>query len=161
MTFSQFTLRNSRFAIFSFFLFLFVSTIYAHAELIESSPAPGEELTKSPAEIHLTFNEPVTADSTITLFTPTFQTISGLTATTDPNDPMVVTASLPPLAPNSYTVQWTAVSADGHQITGSYTFELLPPQTQIKPEILLAGFLGIVILAITVRAIGRSRQSET
>lgn len=148
----------------SFFLLLLliiVSPLYAHAELIESSPAPGDELITSPTEIRLKFNETVTADSTIILFTPTFQTIAGLTTATDPNDPMVITASLPPLAPNSYTVQWTAVSADGHQITGSYTFEVLPPQTQLKPEILWAGFLGIIILAITVRAIGRSRQSET
>ena len=104
-------------------LLFVVGGVQAHAQLLRASPAPGEQLLDSPAEIRLAFNEPLLAGSRITVygrnFTPTIQL-----------DPEIVGAEMfaavPLLNPGEYTVQWTAVSQDGHPISGSYAFTLLP-----------------------------------
>lgn len=100
--------------------------VLAHSELIQSEPAPGEELTESPAEIRLTFSEPVSADSQIILLAGTFTPIEGLVPQIDSEQPEVLFTPLPPLEAGIYTVQWTAVSDDGHEISGSYSFSVGP-----------------------------------
>lgn len=105
----------------------------AHAELVAAEPAAGAALSASPAEIRLTFNEPVTPDSQIVLYGEGFQPIPGLAAQLEPANPAEVYAAVPELAPGGYTVQWTAVSADGHEISGSYSFSVGAPFTETRP----------------------------
>lgn len=100
--------------------------VLAHSELIQSEPAPGDELAISPAEIRLTFSEPVAADSQIILLAGTFTPIAGLVSQIDPEQPEVLFTPLPLLEAATYTVQWTAVSDDGHEISGSYSFSVGP-----------------------------------
>jgi copper transport protein len=94
----------------------------AHSELLVAAPEPGAELTESPAEIRLTFSEPVGASSQIILLADGFQLVEGVTAQVDPARPEDLFAPLPALLPGVYTVQWTAASADEHAISGSYAF---------------------------------------
>lgn len=122
-----------------------VQQTYAHATLTQAQPAPGAQLAQSPTEIRLVFNEPVTADSTITLFTPDFQTVPGLTTQLDPAGVGEVFTALPPLEPNVYTVQWTAVSADRHQISGSYTFTVTAKTVNIS-WLCGVGFIGSILI---------------
>ena len=35
-------------------------------------------------------------------------------------------AALPPLAPGTYHVEWRVLSADGHVVSGRYTFHVAP-----------------------------------
>lgn len=123
-----------------------VQLTYAHATLTQAQPAPGAQLAQPPTEIRLVFNEPVTADSTITLFTPNFQTISGLTTQLDPAGVGEVFTTLPPLEPNEYTVQWTAVSADRHQISGSYTFTVTAKTANTSWLWRGGGFIGGILV---------------
>jgi copper transport protein len=97
-------------------------SILAHADLTHAEPAPGAQLVESPAEIRLTFSEPLAPDSRIVLLAEGFQPIGGIATETDPAQPEVLFAPLPALEPGAYTVQWTAASADGHAISGSYSF---------------------------------------
>jgi len=106
---------------------LVVGSVQAHARLLRSSPAAGAELNQSPAEIRLFFNEPLQAGNEITLYGRNFTPTIVLTAEIDPADERQLFAPVPLLEAGEYTVQWTAVSQDGHQITGSYTFILLSP----------------------------------
>jgi methionine-rich copper-binding protein CopC len=105
-------------------LFAVIGPALAHSELTDSHPAPGAQLAESPAEIQLTFSEPVTAGSRIVVLAEGFQSVGGVEAQVDTLNPAVIRAPLPDLEPGAYTVQWTASSADGHEISGSYTFSV-------------------------------------
>lgn len=105
-------------------LFAIISPALAHSELAGSQPSPGAQLAESPAEIQLTFTEPVNAESRIVVLAEGFQAVGGVEAQVDALNPAVVRAPLPVLEPGAYTVQWTASSADGHEISGSYTFSV-------------------------------------
>lgn len=96
----------------------------AHSDLVAAEPEPGAQLAESPAEIRLTFSEPVAPTSQIALLTDTFQPVEGLVGQYDTAHPDQVYTPLPELAPGIYTVQWVAASADGHEISGSYSFSV-------------------------------------
>jgi methionine-rich copper-binding protein CopC len=123
---------------------------HAHADLAAASPAPGSTQSNPIGPIRLTFTEPVTVGSTIVLFDETFQTVPGIIAQPAPNDTAVIQANVPELAVGDYTVQWTAVSVDGHATTGSYTFRVAASNTVLRlpiplPQPAILG-LGIVLL---------------
>lgn len=113
------------------FLTLWGGVAAAHSELVAAEPAPGAQLAESPTEIRLSFSEPVAAASQIVVLGENFQQVEGLVPQYNPAEPNVVYTPLPPLAAGVYTVQWTAASADGHQISGSYSFSVgaAPPST--------------------------------
>jgi methionine-rich copper-binding protein CopC len=98
-------------------------TTLAHAELVEANPAPGSTLDSAPAEIRLTFNEPVGTDSRISLFDYAFYAIT-IESQVDSDQPEQLVATLPPLDLGIYNVNWTAVSDDGHIVSGSYRFQI-------------------------------------
>ncbi len=105
---------------------LLSSRASAHSELVAAEPAPGAQLAQSPAEIRLTFSEPVAASSQIVVMGENFQQVEGLVPQFNPEQPQVVYTPLPPLPEGIYTVQWVAVSNDGHEISGSYSFSVTP-----------------------------------
>jgi len=100
----------------------------AHAELLTSDPAPDSVLSTPPAEIVLTFTEPVD---------PTQDAIRVVTADGAPVElgPVAqdrgafsLTAVLPrELADGSYVVAWSVVSADSHPIRGAFVFSVGAP----------------------------------
>ncbi len=96
----------------------------AHAELLSASPAPGAQLAESPAEIRLTFSEPVATTSAIVLLAEGFQPVEGLVGQFSADRPQEIFVPLPELAAGVYTVQWTAASGDGHEISGTYSFSV-------------------------------------
>jgi len=102
--------------------------VWAHTGLLTAAPVPGALLTTAPTEIRLTFSEPNDPLSRITLFAPGFRTISGVRTAVDPAAPAQLVATLPPLAPDTYTVQWVVVATDQHMMRGSYTFAVRPQQ---------------------------------
>ena len=95
----------------------------AHAVLIASDPAADALVDSPPTEIVLRFNEGVesTADA-VRLLDPSGAEVGGVTSTAED---VTVRAELPELDEDgSYTVDWSAVSADGHPIRGAYLFHL-------------------------------------
>ncbi len=96
----------------------------AHANLVESSPKPSEELDQSPERVIIWFTEPIE---------PAFSSISvrdgsGAEVTQGPTqfEPTETTAMWVPLSQlqnGTYTVAWRNVSSvDGHKVTGSFLF---------------------------------------
>ncbi|MCL4265333.1 MAG: copper resistance protein CopC [Anaerolineae bacterium] len=132
-----------------FCLFIWTAVTYAHAELLTAVPAPGSVMTNSPAEIRLTFSEPISEDSTILLFTENFQPVTGIVAQVADANPQMLMITVPTLTPGDYTVQWTAVSTDGHPTSGSYSFRLarfaLPPTLLWQISLTLL-FLGAFVI---------------
>ena len=98
----------------------------AHAVLLATDPARGATLATGPARVSATFNEPLqTAFAAMTVVGPD----ANLWSTGDPRlDGAVISVALRPLGPaGTYTVNYRVTSADGHVVTGSWTFELTTP----------------------------------
>lgn len=137
---------------------------FGHASAIGSTPADGQVLTTPPAELTVTFSEPVrlgSADNAV------------LDATGDPQpaefevDGTVLTITPEqPLGTGTHIVTWRVVSADSHPVTGGFTFavgEATPgaigvPTSQTQRELDVArtvvealryaGVLGLAGLAV-------------
>jgi methionine-rich copper-binding protein CopC len=102
--------------------FVFSAPVAAHVALVAAEPAPGARLQESPAVIRLTFNERLEGGSTMVLRRADFLAVPGLVAAVSEQAPEQMVATLPPLEAGVYTVQWEAISLDGHAVTGSYQF---------------------------------------
>jgi methionine-rich copper-binding protein CopC len=96
----------------------------AHAGLVDSEPSPGATLNSPPEVIRLTFSEPVVEGSTFTLMSADFHEIGAVSPSIDPGHPEQVYGTIPVLEPGVYTVQWHAISKDGGETDGSYSFEV-------------------------------------
>jgi methionine-rich copper-binding protein CopC len=162
--------RKYRFLlILSFFVTLLLwataDSVMAHAQLLESNPAPGSTLDAPPTEIRLTFDEPIGADSRINLFNNAFYAQTGVESFVDPQNPNQLVATLPPLERGIYNVNWTAVSADGHQVSGSFRFQIGDIEANLDDgthsnEWFLPFFIGGLLLFGLVFVIGRKRAAE-
>ena len=103
------------------FSLLLASPAAAHAELVNTTPANGEHLTRPPTEVKMAFTESVNlvkngirlidqADTTLPTPEPTA-------------DRRTITWPMPADLPEGlYVVTWRVVSADGHPISGAFSF---------------------------------------
>ena len=130
----------------------------AHAFLISADPPPGTELIASPPEIRLNFTEHLEPGSTFLLFGPGFIEVAGLSPIIDPAAPEQLLSTVPSLSPDTYTVQWTAISADDFEATGSYAFSVLPQSRGTGFAILSMIVIGLLAIAIIV-LVSRRRKS--
>lgn len=140
-------------------------SVQAHAQLLEANPAPGSTLDTPPAEIRLTFNEPIGSDSRLSLFDNAFYAQPGVNSFIDPQNANQLVATLPPLAAGIYNVNWTAVSADGHLISGSFRFQIgqtnpTPAEATSGSAWLLPTLLVGLVLFGGAFWIGRKRSAD-
>jgi methionine-rich copper-binding protein CopC len=117
----------------------------AHAELVTSEPASGSTVSAGLSRLVLSFSEPPAAGSSITLYTGVFQAVPGVNS-------YVANGQLwadvdPPLGPGTYTVQWSAVSPDGHTVEASYQFAVAA-----AASFPWAAILVVVVVLIVVGA---------
>ncbi len=95
----------------------------AHAGLLSSSPAADDTLTVPPEAVTLVFDGELTPDGTGFTVTDADGDVVGEGAldltVAERNE---IRGDLEPGEPGTYTVTWTAVSADGHEERGDFTF---------------------------------------
>jgi len=97
----------------------------AHAFLDHALPAVGSTVHESPREIRLWFTEQLEpAFSSIRVLDSSGKEVDARDSHVDAADAMVLTASLPVLAPGSYRVVWRVVSVDTHVTEGDFTFDV-------------------------------------
>lgn len=98
----------------------------AHARLESSSPTDGATLTAVPPEIMLRFNEPIKDELN------EVSVSSGSTDVTDGAMQVEGSSAFQPvkysMEPGKYTVSYKVVSADGHPVSGSFSFTYDPPE---------------------------------
>jgi copper resistance protein C len=95
----------------------------AHATRIATDPVENTELTQSPARVSATFNEALQPQfAAMTVVGPD----GNLWSTGDPQvSGAVVSVGVRPLGPSgTYTVNYRATSADGHVVSGAWSFQL-------------------------------------
>jgi copper resistance protein C len=95
----------------------------AHAALIASDPADGAALDAPPAAITLTFNQDIEPQfATITVSGPDGTAYASGGVRVDGPTAAIDVTPLSAAAP--YVVAYRVISADGHPISGQYTFHL-------------------------------------
>jgi methionine-rich copper-binding protein CopC len=100
----------------------------AHAVLVSTDPAKDAELTVGPARVSATFNERLqTTFAAMTVVGPD----KSLWSTGEAQvQGAVASVAVRPLGPTgSYTVNYRVTSADGHVVSGSWSFQLTVPST--------------------------------
>jgi len=98
------------------------ASAFAHATLRHETPGFRQELASSPRQIVLRFDEPVYAlPHAIKVLLPNGKDVITRDAVALKSARELVVA-VPRLAKGAYTVRWEALSADGHVVSGVYTF---------------------------------------
>ena len=101
---------------------------FAHAWRVSAEPADNSVLTTSPERVSATFNEQLqTTFAAMTVVGPD----GNIWSTGEPTvRGAVVGIGLRPLGPaGTYTVNYRVTSADGHVVSGSWSFRLTVPGT--------------------------------
>jgi methionine-rich copper-binding protein CopC len=96
---------------------------HAHATVREASPAPNATVKGAPGEIRIRFTKEIGEGSTIIVIGPKGRVDNGRPMV----EPYVMRIGLKPMVAGQYKVQWRAMSADGHETDGSYTFTVSAP----------------------------------
>ncbi|MFI6700883.1 copper resistance protein CopC [Streptomyces sp. NPDC050509] len=95
----------------------------AHTELVSSSPGNAATLGRPPERVTLTFSDEMTQKYAKLVVTASGTTSDVGASGTPQVAGQVVSLALRPGAPDGrYTVGYRVVSADGHPVSGSYTF---------------------------------------
>ncbi|MGB3355733.1 MAG: copper resistance CopC family protein, partial [Mycobacterium sp.] len=97
---------------------------WAHATRIAGDPAENTELTEQPTRVSATFNEPMQPRfAAMTVIGPDGEQWSE----GEPGvDGAVISVGVRPGGPaGEYTVNYRATSADGHVVTGSWSYRLI------------------------------------
>ena len=107
--------------LFAFLLLIFPLSAHAHAGLSSSTPAEGETLEESPAEIQFQF------DSAIQQGEMTLTDESGHTVEISDisfSEMELIGQLGEELPDGAYIADWRVISQDGHEITGTLTFNV-------------------------------------
>ena len=92
----------------------------AHNVLLRTSPENGSTVATVPQQVVLTFDKPALALGTaMTIIGPSGNVASGPPRLVDTTVIETITARAPA---GAYTVRWRVTSADGHPVSGSFTF---------------------------------------
>jgi copper resistance protein C len=95
----------------------------AHATRIATDPVENTQLTQAPSKVSATFNEALQAEfAAMTVVGPD----GNVWSTGDPQvEGAVISVGVRPLGPaGTYTVNYRVTSADGHPVSGSWSFSL-------------------------------------
>lgn len=100
---------------------------FAHAHLKSATP-PINGTASSPSELDLMFSEGLNLKFTgVKLMSPDKKAVATGDATLGAGgDTTLVVPVSAPLAPGAYTVEWHALSTDGHKTNGHYKFTVSP-----------------------------------
>jgi len=103
-------------------LLFWAVTVHAHAHLSASVPPDGST-GKAPEQIVLTFSEP----ARVTAMTLQKEGEASRKLAPPASPAAHVAVPLPKLLPGRYTLNWRALSDDGHVTSGSLHFTVIEP----------------------------------
>jgi methionine-rich copper-binding protein CopC len=99
----------------------------AHASLVSGAPAANSVAKPPPTELRLKFSEAIEVKfAHAKVIGPDKMEIETGSPKLDPDNKTAFIVPLTtPLADGKYTVEWLAVSVDGHKTRGSYGFDVM------------------------------------
>lgn len=103
------------------------SDAVAHAILVKAMPEREAVVTESPEEVLLVFNDGVGEEYlALAVIDESGRRVDKHDARLDFSDHSHLRASVETLRPGRYTVRYRVLSADGHVVSGKYSFHLKP-----------------------------------
>jgi copper transport protein len=101
----------------------------AHAYVVDTNPIDGTVLSRSPARLRVTFNEPVRLPADAA----DLYDARGKSVPVSSKGKGTVLGAAPSekLAAGTYVLVWHVVSADGHPVAGSLTFSVVRPSATV------------------------------
>jgi copper resistance protein C len=97
----------------------------AHSLLLESAPAAGATLTSAPSTLMLRFNNRIEKPLSRVRLVDAAGAKQALTLSPDGGADRLV-ATVPPLQPGTWRVEWQVLSTDGHVVAGRFQFTVSP-----------------------------------
>ncbi len=111
----------------------------AHAQLVQSDPAPNAVLAAPPATVSLIFTEQVTpAGAGIKVFSPSGKQVAGRVAVRG----SVLSSSIGSTEDGTYVVSWQVLAADTHPSRGVFAFVVVQPSANPYSALLNASEIG-------------------
>jgi methionine-rich copper-binding protein CopC len=98
----------------------------AHSLLLESVPAAGATLTTPPHQLMLRFNNRIEKPLSRVRLVNGEGVAQSLDVAVGAGAADRLTATVPPLAPGRWRVEWQVLSTDGHVVYGRFEFQLAP-----------------------------------
>lgn len=134
--FGRVSLAISAFLVFAVASFVFAAPAFAHARLVEASPADGAVSSEAPRQVQLRFSESVEAAfDPIEVRGEDGERVDLDNARLDPENPEVVAVDLEESLPaGRYEVAWRVASEDGHPIEDDYDFVVNPSSGADSPD---------------------------
>jgi copper transport protein len=106
------------------FIFMVPQEVFAHATLEKADPAPDSELTESPKEIVLVFDERLEDELySIKVFNENGERIVNAKPEMS-QDQTTIKQPLPDLPDGNYVISYNVISADGHPIRSAYVISV-------------------------------------
>jgi len=100
---------------------------WAHAILVKSQPAKDETVKESPKQIDLWFNDAVRSEyKALAVIDSSGKRVDNHDVEQGLTDGSHIYATVPNLAPGTYTVRYRVVSEDTHIVTGKFEFTVKP-----------------------------------
>ena len=121
-------MRSLNFILVAALLWAITEPAFAHARLIQSTPADGASLSRAPTSIVLIFNEaPEVEFSSIKLEGPDSSRVAEQTLLKGPNaNSLALPLPTKSLPEGRYVVNFRVLSVDGHLVEGRTTFSIVP-----------------------------------
>jgi methionine-rich copper-binding protein CopC len=100
---------------------------FAHAILVKSQPAKDEIVTESPKQVDLWFNDAVRSEyKALAVIDSTGKRVDNHDVAQSLTNGANIYATVPTLAPGTYTIRYRVVSEDTHIVTGKFEFTVKP-----------------------------------
>lgn len=117
--------RSWRHALAAAVLALASPAAFAHAFLDHAQPRVGGTVDASPPRVTLWFNQELEpAFSRVRVLDASGREVDRKDGAVDAGNRTTMHATLPPLAPGKYRVEWRVLSTDTHVTKGDFTFEV-------------------------------------
>jgi copper resistance protein C len=143
------------------------SVVAAHAELVSSTPGPGDVLDAPPTEIVLVFDDELDpAASGFTVTDADGSEVGSGEVDLDVAERNELRGTVDAAEPGDYTVSWSVTGADGHAVEGMFDFEVraadgddgvdaqpdtaMAPPTGANPLLVIAGLVLVIAAAVLV-----------
>lgn len=102
--------------------------VASHAFLVKSTPTRRAVVAQPPARVDLWFNERLEgAYSRVSVVNAEGRRVDLGDGSVGRDDPRLLTVSLPPLVPGTYTVRYRVLSVDGHVVDATFSFTVKGP----------------------------------
>lgn len=97
--------------------------VLAHAMLVKAEPPRRAQLTQTPTQVRLWFNEEIEKDyASLTVLDAARAPVTDIRPHIAEDDRRAIVLPLSQLAPGKYTVKFRVLSVDGHVVDSSYDF---------------------------------------